>query len=117
VRAKFYSMADGQDVAKAMGIPPIAPADLHLAAPFDAGTPLWYYILAESSRDTDGKTLGPVGGRIVADVFVRLLQIDRNSILRGQRGFTPAAPEAGTPGRFEFDDLFVFAGLAKRAEP
>jgi len=112
LRAKFYGMADGQDVAKAMGIDPIPPADFHLDPAFDAGTPLWYYILAESSRADDGKFLGPVGGRIVADVFTTLLRIDRNSILRGQRKFTPSAPEA-PEGTFDFGDFFVAAGLAK----
>jgi hypothetical protein len=114
LRAKFYGMADGQDVATAMRIPAIPPAELSTAAPFAAGTPLWYYILAESSRATDGRTLGPVGGRIVADVMVRLLEIDKDSILRGERSFTPGGPESPTAGRFGLADLFVFARLAQR---
>jgi len=107
VRAKFYDMPSGQDVARAMGLPVITPAELNLGPAFDNGTPLWYYILAESSRTQDGKQLGPVGAKIVASVFVRLLQIDRDSILRGNRNFTPQT--------FEFDDLFIAAGLAKAA--
>jgi Animal haem peroxidase len=107
VRAKFYDMPSGQDVAKAMGLPVITPAELNLGPAFDNGTPLWYYILAESSRTQDGKQLGPVGARIVASVFVRLLQIDKDSILRGNRDFTPKT--------FEFDQLFIAAGLAKAA--
>lgn len=107
VRAKFYDMPSGQDVARALNVPVITPEELNLGPAFANGTPLWYYILAESSRTEDGKQLGPVGAKIVASVFVRLLQIDRDSILRGNRNFTPQT--------FEFDDLFIAAGLAKAA--
>lgn len=112
VRADAYGMASGQDVARAMGVTPITPEQLNLGPGFETGTPLWFYILAEASRAADGKTLGPVGGRIVADVFVTLLEQDPASVLN--RPFTPAAPEAATPGEFDFADLFVFAGLAQR---
>jgi hypothetical protein len=106
VRAKFYDMPSGQEVAAAMHLPVISPADLNLGPAFDNGTPLWYYILAESSRVNDGKMLGPVGGTIVADVFVTLLQIDPNSILRHNRNTEPKV--------FHLEDLFVAAGLAVR---
>jgi len=42
IRAKFYGLPSGQDVATAMGITPIPPSDLGLASPaFDDGTPLF----------------------------------------------------------------------------
>lgn len=106
VRAKFYGMADGQDVAARMGEPVISPDQLTALPAFQSGTPLWYYILAESSRTKDGGTLGPVGGRIVADVFLRLLKIDKSSILNLKK--KTQRPE------FALEDLFVEAGLAKR---
>lgn len=109
VRAKFYDMPSGQSVAAAMGLPVITPAELNLGPAFADGTPLWYYILAESSRTQDGKMLGPVGGRIVADVFVRLLQIDPNSVLRHNRNANPKT--------FHLENLFVDAGLAKFPSP
>jgi hypothetical protein len=118
VRSDAYSLPSGQDLAKQMGIPVIPPDQITpIAAPgdpagprplpagFETGTPAWFYILAESSKVTDGKTLGPVGGRIVADVFVNLLENDRD-INVGQ------PPTAGDPGSLA--DLFVFAGLAQR---
>ncbi len=46
--------------------------------------------------------------------MVRLLEIDKDSILRGEREFTPGGPESPTAGRFGLADLFVFAGLAQR---
>ena len=65
-------------------------------------TPLWYYILAEASADNDGATLGPVGGRIVAEVFVDVLA-----------KFT-FAPPPGQPDSFGLSDLLVTAGIATR---
>lgn len=103
VRADAYSMASGQDVARAMGIPVIPPTDITKVLGFETGTPLWYYILAESSKVKNGVTLGPVGGRIVADVFVKVLESDSSSILNTRSG-----------ERFTLADLFVSAGLAKR---
>jgi hypothetical protein len=104
VRADAYGMASGQDVARAMGIPVIPPEEVTRVLGFETGTPLWFYVLAESSRDVGGKTLGPTGGRIVADVFYRTLQDDPNGIL---------APGA-QPATFSLAELFVFAGLATR---
>ena len=109
-RADAYGMPSGQSVAAEMGIPVIPATDLSNDPAFAQGTPLWFYILAESSRATDGKTLGPVGGRLVADVMVQLLQEDSNSILNNP--FTPGAPVTPIPGQFRLADLFVFAGLA-----
>src|SRR6185312_12419422 len=49
--------------------------------------PLWFYILKEAEHVGDGtatgkgRTLGPVGGRIVAEVLVGLLQKDPDSYL------------------------------------
>lgn len=108
VRAKFYDMPSGQDVAKTMGVSVITPQELNLGAAFANGTPLWYYILAEASKTTDGKTLGPVGSRIVADVFITLMQIDPNSVLRQNRNTAPK--------EFALEDLFVEAGLATRPQ-
>jgi hypothetical protein len=103
IRAKFYDMPSGQAVARAMGLPVITPEELNLGPAFATGTPLWYYLLAESSRMSDGVTLGPVGARITTDVFLRVLDLDRESVL--------SVPQ---PQPFTLADLFVSAGLATR---
>lgn len=103
VRADAYSMASGQDVARAMGIPVIPPTDVTKVLGFETGTPLWFYILAESSKVKNGVTLGPVGGRIVADVIVKVLEMDPDSIINKQGS-----------DQFTLADLFVSAGLAQR---
>jgi len=126
VRADSYGLPSGQTLAIAMGVDPIPASELSKLPAFQDGTPAWFYILAEASRATDGKTLGPVGGRIVADVFVRLMQIDPTSILRHgkQEEATEAddtvaklgaGPREEPGGPFTLDDLFVAAGLAKLA--
>jgi hypothetical protein len=117
VRAFFYGAPSGQDVAAAMGIPVIAPTDAidpTKVPGFQTGTPLWYYILRESEIG-GGRKIGPVGGRIVADVFLGLLQADKNGLLHDQaHPFTPQPPIAPAPGQFELADAAVFAGVAIR---
>jgi len=43
-------------------------------------TPLWYYVLREAAVTTSGERLGPVGGRIVAEVIVTLVDRDPASV-------------------------------------
>jgi hypothetical protein len=100
----------GQDVARAMGLKPLAdkdiligkftgdPADIigsidTIDPAFKQNCPLWTYVLAETvETDVTLKTtkgpkkiktrkLGPVGGRIVAETFVGLLLGDSSSFL------------------------------------
>jgi hypothetical protein len=51
-------------------------------------TPLWYYILKEALMRSNGERLGPVGARIVAEVFVGLVHGDQTSYLwlKGRTG-------------------------------
>ena len=53
-----------------------------------------------------GTRLGPVGGRIVAEVFVGLLEGDRMSYLRQAPDWEP---EFGTDGTFTMADLLTMA--------
>jgi hypothetical protein len=61
---------------------------------FAETTPLWYYILREAEVLNEGEWLGPVGGRIVAEVLIGLLFGDRFSYPRAAPAWTP------TPDRF-----------------
>jgi Animal haem peroxidase len=70
LRAKFYDMPSGEAVAEAMGV------DVVGDPLFPEGTPLWFYILREAEITSGGAELGPVGGGIVAEVFVDLLRQD-----------------------------------------
>ena len=84
-----------------MGVTPLAPADLQELAPlgvgFERSTPLWYYVLKEAEVVADGLHLGPVGGRIVAEVLIGLLQTDPGSYLatRSRAGARRCRARAG----------------------
>ena len=92
----------------AIRIKPLGPANLADLKSFglDRRTPLWFYILREAETKQGGKTLGPVGGRIVAEVFIGLLQGDRMSYLRQDPDWTPTL---GQNKDFKMTDLLRFA--------
>jgi hypothetical protein len=72
--------------------------------------PLWYYILKEAElAPYSGKQLGPVGGRIMAETLVGLLQRDPNSYLYLNAAWKPTPPIAPNGAAFGFVDLLKFA--------
>jgi hypothetical protein len=73
-----FGIPSGQAIARRMGVPALTPAQLDELKPFDMekSTPLWYYIMKEAELMEDGLRLGPVGGRIVGEVFIGLLKAD-----------------------------------------
>lgn len=77
-------------------------------------TPLWYYLPKEAKVRAGGEHLGPVGGRIVAEVLFGLLDADPGSYRNTEPGWRPTLPSA-EPGEFGMADLVVFAGAT--AEP
>jgi hypothetical protein len=105
LRGKQLGLASGQAIATKMGVPVaetikldssahrfrIGPspsaasrdrrAARHLEQLFGNATPLWYYVLKEAELLRGGRALGPVGGRIVAEVSIALLRADPQSIL------------------------------------
>lgn len=112
LRHLTFGLPSGQSVAKAMGL--TALSEIHLAdlkpLNFHLRTPLWFYILREADVQEDGKQLGAVGGRIVAEVFIGLLQGDALSYLRQDPEWSPTLPSA-TAGTFNMTDLLKFAGV------
>jgi hypothetical protein len=72
-------------------------------------TPLWYYILKEAELMEEGLQLGPVGGRIVAEVFIGLLQTDPSSYINVQPDWVPM--RTGNPEDFRMIDFLTFAGV------
>jgi hypothetical protein len=113
-RGKRVGLPSGQQVAKAMRLTPLSNATLGLTDPGWGGqAPLWFYILKEAELPPyNGERLGPVGGRIMAEVLVGLLQRDPNSYLYLDPSWKPAPPLAPTTGTFTFADLLRFAGAA-----
>jgi hypothetical protein len=111
LRHLTFSLPSGQRVAKAMEIEPLAESRLSDLKPFgfDKRTPLWFYVMREADVEQDGTALGPVGGRIVAEVFIGLLQGDRMSYLRQEPDWKPTL---GEDRDFKMADLLTFAGVA-----
>jgi len=59
-----------------------------------------------------GLHLGPVAGRIVAEVIIGLLQTDPASYLTSNPTWTPNLPAKYSPaGQFRMIDLLAFAGV------
>lgn len=93
LRQLTWGLPSGQHLARRMGVDALAASDLAdiagVHAPFGTSTPLWYYVLAEARAAADGRHLGPVGGRIVAETLVGLLRADPASYLNVMPHFRP----------------------------
>jgi hypothetical protein len=115
LRGKHVGLSSGQQVAKAMRVPVLSNATLGLTNDPGWGgeAPLWFYILKEAELPPyNGERLGPVGGRIMAEVLVGLLQRDPNSYLYLDAAWKPVPPIAPATGQFTFVDLLRYAGAA-----
>jgi hypothetical protein len=114
-------LPSGQEVARAMGVTPLADNDIIIGkavparrqSPYDIlsisqifknNCPLWVYILAEAMHHQERvkipvkedisimtPRLGPVGGRILAEVFIGLMFGDKNSLLNLDPNWRPQA--------------------------
>jgi hypothetical protein len=112
-----WSLPSGQAVARAIGTEPFSASAFPELQQYGIGlenaTPLWLYILREGHLATDGLHLGPVGGTIVGEVFIGVLQLDRNSYLN-RGGWRPTLPTRSgrVTGDFNMVDLLTFARVA-----
>ncbi len=104
VRGKFYDLPSGEAIAEAMGVPVVG------EPVFPEGTPLWFYVLSEAELTSGGAELGPVGGSIVAEVFVDLLRLDGTTMQE------PKLPDV-SGGDFRIGDLLVAADQLDAEEP
>jgi len=79
-----------------MGLTPLTNEELGLTDPAWKGkAPLWFYTLKEAELFHDGRRLGPVGGRIVAETILGILACDKTSYLYVPGGFVPQFPTVG----------------------
>lgn len=120
LRGREVGLPSGQAVARALGLPALTPAEVATDQPgatdgttakalkFHLETPLWFYILKEAAVRAEGKRLGPVGSRILAEVFVGLLEGDPGSFLVRQPLWKPTL--GPTSGTFTMADLLKFVG-------
>ena len=118
-RGKALGLPSGQAIAHAMGIPEsqilsdsdLKPLPRELLEAFGDHTPLFFYVLKEAELLSRARKLGPVGGRIVAEVFIGLLRGDPSSYLSVAPTWQPKGGQFGASkdGEFTFADLLQFA--------
>jgi hypothetical protein len=134
LRGRDFKLPSGQAVAEFFGESPIdvtigkatdedpRTPIADIAPAFANDAPLWAYVLSEaqvtswadsssSSHDDIPIRLGPVGGRIVAEVFAAMLFADRTSFVNADPGFKPRG-DLSDNGEFGIAQL-INAALAR----
>jgi Animal haem peroxidase len=92
-RGHALGLASGEAVADRLGVSALTVEEVGLARRGWIGeTPLWFYILKEADVLHDGNRLGPVGGRIVGEVLVGLIDADPESFRSVAPDWTPTLP-------------------------
>jgi Animal haem peroxidase len=105
-RGQAVGLASGEAVARHLGVPPLTAEQLGLAEHgWTAETPLWLYILKEAEVLNGGEQLGPVGGRLVGEVLIGIIDADPESFLSVDPGWRPTLP--GRDGSFSLADVLV----------
>jgi len=89
-RGQGVGLPSDEAVARYMGIPPLNLEQIGIASTgWHGETPLWYYILREADACTAGHRLGPVGGTIVTEVLVGLINADVASFRQSRGDWRP----------------------------
>jgi hypothetical protein len=117
LRGAALELPSGAAVARAMGVRRLTEQELlprdvtpkTARAAVLRSPPLWYYILCEAASELGrgGRHLGPVGGRIVSEVLVGLLEADPSSYLHRAPPWKPRLPRADRQ-TFTMADLVRF---------
>ncbi len=98
MRGRALGLPSGQFVAERLGVCKLSPEEVQIpdATPerqvpsaILKKTPLFFYILREADVREGGRRLGPVGRKMLAEVFVGLLWYDTKSFLRVQPTWQP----------------------------
>jgi hypothetical protein len=115
LRQLTWRLPSGQSIAQHMGVRVLSRTELQelstFSLNFDEHTPLFYYILKEAEVIENGLHLGPVGGRIVGEVIIGLLQTDPASYLSIAPNWTPTLPVQRPVAGFRMTDFLRVAGV------
>ena len=101
-RGNAVGLPSGEDVARRLGVRVLSPEETGLG--WDA-TPLWFYILKEAEVLAGGDALGPVGGRIVGEVLVGIIDSDPESFRSVDPEWQPTLP--ARDGIFGLADILL----------
>jgi hypothetical protein len=104
-RGQVVGLPSGEAVARALKLTPLTEEEVGLVDHrWNAETPLWFYVLKEAEVLQRGDRLGPLGGRIVGEVLVGIIDADHESFRAIEPGWQPTLP-AHTPGAFGLVDV------------
>ncbi len=104
-RGLVTGLPSGEAIAREPGVEPLIPEQVGVAEHGWVGeTPLWYYVLEEAEVCASGRHLGPVGGRIVAEVLTAVVERDPTSYLALEPGWSPPTAR---DGQFGLGDLLA----------
>ena len=104
-RGQAVGLPSGETIARHLGVPVLTAEQVGLAEHgWTAETPLWFYILKEASALYNGDRLGPVGGQIVGEVLVGIIDADPESFRSLDPNWTPTLP-ARSSGAFGLADI------------
>jgi hypothetical protein len=110
LRHVTWLLPSGQSIARAIDVEALSLADLRELKDLDRqlqlneATPLWYYALKEAQVVEHGRQLGPVGGRIVGEVILGLLQARPACLPGGQSAVAPDAADHERSGHRRVPD-------------
>lgn len=111
-RGQATALPSGEAIARALGVEPLTAEQVGLAQHgWQAETPLWFYVLREADVQQQGDRLGEVGGRVVGDVLVGIIDADPESYRAVDRGWRPTLPAATSDG-YGIADLILAPALA-----
>lgn len=121
MRGRVYDLPSGQTIATdmvangLMAAAQVLPVAADVIAAGFTETPLWYYVLEEARLFGNGNRLGPVGGRIVAEVLLGLISDTQSRLL--PPGFTPHVDLNNAAGEFRMPELLQVAYPVPGAAP
>jgi hypothetical protein len=108
-RGQGVGLPSGEALAHRLGVEPLTPQEVGLdPAGWRLETPLWFYLLKEAEHRGGGERLGPVGGRLVGEVLVGIVDADGESYRAVDPGWRPTLP-AAQAGHFGLADLLAFS--------
>jgi Animal haem peroxidase len=114
-RGQAVGLPSGETLARRLGIEPLTAEEVGLGpVGWRLETPLWFYLLKEAEHRDGGERLGPVGGRLVGEVLVGIVDADGESYRAVDPSWRPTLP-AAQAGRFGLADLLAFTTELARA--
>ena len=103
-RGQAVGLPSGEAVARRLGVPALNAEQIGLG--WASETPLWFYILKEAEALHHGNRLGPVGGRIIGEVLVGIVDGDPESFRSVDPGWSPTLP-GRRAGAFGLADILA----------